>query len=84
LPQWHIGIGLEFDVTPPKQNLSIGGIKRNHHGRFVCSNLPDSPVPAGPLCPVVPQEAAGVKRQPPQCSVRGMHARQFRLLKRLN
>ena len=25
-------------------------------GRFVCGNLPDSAVPAGPLCPVVPQE----------------------------
>ena len=26
--QWHIGIGLEFDVTSPKQNLPIGSIKR--------------------------------------------------------
>jgi Cu/Ag efflux pump CusA len=33
-----------------------------HHGRFVCGNLPDSSVPAGPLCPVVPQEPGG-KRQ---------------------
>ena len=34
----------------------------HHHGRFVRGNLPDSAVPAGPLCPVVPQEPGG-KRQ---------------------
>jgi len=30
------------------------------------------------------EEGGRVKRQPRQCSMRGMHARQFRLLKRLN
>ncbi len=28
----------------------------HHHGRLVCCNLPDLAVPAGPLCPLVPQE----------------------------
>jgi multidrug efflux pump subunit AcrB len=28
----------------------------HHHGRLVCCNLPNLAVPAGPLCPLVPQE----------------------------
>ena len=31
----------------------------HHHGRFVCCNLPDLVVPAGPLRPLVPQQPGG-------------------------
>jgi len=34
----------------PRRSAHLGPDGDHHHGRFVFGNLPDSPVPAGPLC----------------------------------
>ena len=39
----------------------------HHHGRFVCCNLPDLAVPAGPLRPLVPEEPGRERRRRAAC-----------------
>ena len=53
------GAGRDPGHDPAVPLRLLGADGHHHHGRFVCCNLPDLAVPAGPLRPVVPQEPGG-------------------------